>query len=253
MVFKWILIVILSVVPFTSHSAGRLAGPGDTQELLLLHQYGQKIFQLLDIHQTQLAHEGRVFGVPSMNWVFTQDKALNTLWRDLATKPQPFQYIDIVNGLAILQADLANARAVLIVQATATEQYSGSLSVMAMHSTGQAANNSLLNGAFRELTGPETLFNWLTQTGETLMDIEQYAKENVKYSRQWVYLLPMNIRQAHEHIRQHLLTAQWKEQSGFGLALNQWHKANQQISYFLDQIEGKTTLYVVHTIVPKDV
>lgn len=155
----------------------------------------------------------------------------------LANKSHPFHYLDVINGVVVMQADLKNASAVLTLRRHGQRAYSGNLSILEKSSSEHNAQS--------ETTVPA--FDWLNQQAHILMDIEHQASAEVGVSRQWIYILPYEITQARAYLREHLLKEEWKVKEDHGLALKQWTKTGQQVFYYLDEFEGKTTLYIVRS------
>ena len=79
------------------------------------------------------------------------------------------------------------------------------------------------------------------------MDVEALSDEKNRLQRQWVFLVPHEAQFLQASIRQQLAKSAWLEQSNLGLALNQWHKDEQVIHYYVDTVEHNTTLYLSYS------
>lgn len=236
--------LIVSALP----TSGRVSEQAGTHTNLdKLHQQGLAIFKQLDLQGAELTFIGKVFALPTVSWSFKKSEKLETLLRSIAHKSHVFKYLDVVNGLIIMQADLPKGKALLQLQADGPHAYSGSLSIMESPSLTGLTSIETTN-RFPQ----EPVFRWLQETGQMLMDIESYESEVYTRQRQWVYLLPFELDAAQEQIRHYLQANDWLEQESFGLSLKQWQKQGQVMSYHLDHLDQQTTLYLNYSKHIKD-
>ena len=207
-----------------------------------LWRHGLSILQTLNLHPAEMSFKGKVFNLPMLSWSFRKQEKLENMLQTLAQKNHPFQYLDVLNGLFLLQADLPRAKVLMLLQADGREAYSGHLSLIAQVEPlnfGQTAETNL--GA------QEPLLRWLSQEAQVLMDVEALSDEKNRLQRQWVFLVPHEAQFLQASIRQQLAKSAWLEQSNLGLALNQWHKDEQVIHYYVDTVEHNTTLYLSYS------
>ncbi|MDO5680425.1 MAG: hypothetical protein Q4G54_08875 [Pelistega sp.] len=214
---------------------------------LHLWRQGISIIQGLNLHAAEPSFVGKVFGLPMISWTYYKQERLETILHVLSQKKHPFRYIDVVNGLTLLQADLPKAKAIMHLQAEGQEAYSAYLSIIThAESPSGVRSNTLDSGT------DEALLAWLGQEGQVLMDVETHMVESSRLQQQWIFMLPHEAQFLRVKMRELLHNFAWQEQSNLGLALNQWHKNGQVLHYYIDTIENNTTLYLNYSKNYKD-
>ena len=206
---------------------------------LPLWQQGISIIQGLNLHAAEPSFVGKVFGLPMISWTYYKQERLETILHVLSQKKHPFRYIDVVNGLTLLQADLPKAKAIMHLQAEGQEAYSAYLSIIADAKSPSAIHSNTLVSDI-----DEALLAWLMQEAQVLMDVETNTIESSRLQRQWIFSLPHEAQFIRLKMRELLHNLAWQEQSNLGLALNQWHKNGQVLHYYVDTIENNTSLYL---------
>lgn len=214
---------------------------------LPLWQQGISIIQGLNLHAAEPSFVGKVFGLPMISWTYYKQERLETILHVLSQKKHPFRYIDVVNGLTLLQADLPKAKAIMHLQAEGQEAYSAYLSIIADAKSPSAIHSNTLVSDI-----DEALLAWLMQEAQVLMDVETNTIESSRLQRQWIFSLPHEAQFIRLKMRELLHNLAWQEQSNLGLALNQWHKNGQVLHYYVDTIENNTTLYLNYSKNYKD-
>ncbi|NEN75205.1 hypothetical protein F9B74_02535 [Pelistega sp. NLN82] len=198
--------------------------PSDTATLL--RQQGEQLLQQLSLSHTVLWQENTVFGLPTAVWLFDEKSGFDRLLRFFEKGKHPFTQINILPQQLYLQADMKNAQAILWIKRHHQQAYSGSLSLFS-------------NRKMKPIMMP---LLWLPDQAVVLLDIEQQKPEVI---HQWIYTLPFSVEEANHFMQEQLQQHQWEQVISSDSPLSTWQKSQEQLMYYIVQVNDTTSLYLV--------